>query len=476
MKKTVIKRLLLAAVIFICAFLASCGMKDPYHIHAFGDWRIMSEATCTKNGLRERVCKCGEKETEIIEATGHNFGDWTTVRKATCTDDGLNERICHCGEKETRIIKATGHDFSDWTHVKKVSCTDDGEDERVCSCGEKETRVIKAEGHKKVTDKAVAASCAAAGKTEGSHCSVCGEVFTAQQIIPALKHKWQEATCASPKKCTVCGKTDGEALPHTMENGKCKVCGYHYKAVIYDGNAVRIIYKRAKKIGSDGTRLELFFDVENKTSKTMMLQADAISLNGYCFSNISMSYNIISRTVGEISLYINEFDSSLVDAEKIEYVGGQFKVLDDATMTVYDTAICTNVRVDKLGTGGIPANFNEKNKLFEDSNCTIYYHLLKKSSASPSQANLYLYFKNKTNGILTVQAEALAINGIGFYQLIASDAVLPMSIGTVNINIGDFDFKKVNINAIEKLGGQLDIIQNAFRSYKVIFANSDKLE
>ena len=131
MKKTVIKRLLLAAVIFICAFLASCGMKDPYHIHAFGDWRIMSEATCTKNGLRERVCKCGEKETEIIEATGHNFGDWTTVRKATCTDDGLNERICHCGEKETRIIKATGHDFSDWTHVKKVSCTDDGEDERV---------------------------------------------------------------------------------------------------------------------------------------------------------------------------------------------------------------------------------------------------------------------------------------------------------------------------------------------------------
>ena len=42
--------------------------------------------------------------------------------------------------------------------------------------------------------------------------------------------------------------------------------------------------------------------------------------------------------------------------------------------------------------------------------------------------------------------------------------------------LDNFDFKKVNINAIEKLGGQLDIIQNAFRSYKVIFANSDKLE
>ncbi len=216
MKKSVIKRLLLAAAIFVCAFLASCGMKDPYHTHAFGDWRVISEATCTKNGLRERVCECGEKETEVLNATGHSFGEWETAREVTCTEDGLRERTCHCGEKETQIIKATGHNFGDWTQVKKVSCTDDGEDERVCSCGEKETRVIKAEGHKKVTDKAVAASCAAAGKTEGSHCSVCGEVFTAQQVIPALEHKWQEATCASPKKCTVCGKNGrrGSAAHH----------------------------------------------------------------------------------------------------------------------------------------------------------------------------------------------------------------------------------------------------------------------
>lgn len=476
MKKSVIKRLLLAAAIFVCAFLASCGMKDPYHTHAFGDWRVISEATCRKNGLRERVCECGEKETEVLNATGHSFGEWETAREVTCTEDGLRERTCHCGEKETQIIKATGHNFGDWTQVKKVSCTEDGEDERVCSCGEKETRAIKAEGHKKVTDRAIAASWAAAGKTEGSHCSVCGEVFTAQQVIPALEHKWQEATCASPKKCTVCGKTDGEALPHTMENGKCKVCGYFYNAVIYDGNTVRITYRRVKKVRSDGTRLELFFNVENKTSKTMIIQADAISLNGYCFNDISMSYNVISRTVGEISLYINEFDSSLVDVDNIEYVGGQFRILDDATMTVYDTAICTNVRVDKLGTGGIPTDFNEKNKLFEDSNCALYYRFIKKSFASSSQANLYLYLKNKTNGTLTIQAEALAINGIGFYQLIASDAVLPRTIGIVNINIGDFDFQKVDINTIEKLGGQLDIIQNAFKSYKVIFANSGKLE
>lgn len=476
MKKSAIKRILLAAVIFVCAFLASCGMKDPYHTHAFGDWRVISEATCTKNGLRERVCECGEKETEVLNATGHSFDEWETAREVTCTEDGLKERICHCGEKETQIIKATGHNFGEWTQVKKVTCTEDGEDERVCSCGEKETRVIKAEGHKKVTDKAIAASCAAAGKTEGSHCSVCGEVFTAQQVIPALEHKWQEATCASPKKCTVCGKTDGEALPHTMENGKCKVCGYFYNAVIYDGNTVRITYRRVKKVRSDGTRLELFFNVENKTSKTMIIQADAISLNGYCFNDISMSYNVISRTVGEISLYINEFDSSLVDVDNIEYVGGQFRILDDATMTVYDTAICTNVRVDKLGTGGIPTDFNEKNKLFEDANCALYYRFIKKSSASTSKANLYLYLKNKTNGTLTIQAEALAINGVGFYQLIASDAVLPKTIGIVNINIGDFDFQKVDINTIEKLGGQLDIIQNAFKSYKVIFANSGKLE
>ena len=57
-------------------------------------------------------------------------------------------------------------------------------------------------------------------------CSVCGETEGA-----ALGHKWDEATCTSPKTCSVCGATEGDALGHkwveaTCDTPKtCSVCG-----------------------------------------------------------------------------------------------------------------------------------------------------------------------------------------------------------------------------------------------------------
>ena len=52
-------------------------------------------------------------------------------------------------------------------------------------CWNEETQVVS--GHNVVTDAAVAPTYTAAGKTEGSHCSVCGEVFVKQEDIPMLK-------------------------------------------------------------------------------------------------------------------------------------------------------------------------------------------------------------------------------------------------------------------------------------------------
>ena len=45
------------------------------------------------------------------------------------------------------------------------------------------------------------------------------------------QHDWQEATCSSPKVCTECGVTEGEALPHTWKDATCEeprtcsICG-----------------------------------------------------------------------------------------------------------------------------------------------------------------------------------------------------------------------------------------------------------
>lgn len=64
-----------------------------------------------------------------------------------------------------------------------------------CSvCGEilTEQTVIPATGHTPVKDAAVAAACETTGLTEGSHCSVCKTVLVAQKVIPAAGHKWSE--------------------------------------------------------------------------------------------------------------------------------------------------------------------------------------------------------------------------------------------------------------------------------------------
>ncbi|HCT91385.1 MAG TPA: hypothetical protein DF613_08425 [Lachnospiraceae bacterium] len=65
------------------------------------------------------------------------------------------------------------------------TCTDVGIMTYTCSCGDAYTEKIAARGHQPVTDPMVAPTETAEGKTEGSHCSVCGQVLKAQEIIPA---------------------------------------------------------------------------------------------------------------------------------------------------------------------------------------------------------------------------------------------------------------------------------------------------
>ena len=42
---------------------------------------------------------------------------------------------------------------------------------------------------------------------------------------PVHEHTWVDATCTSPKKCSGCDATEGEALAHNYVNGVCDKCG-----------------------------------------------------------------------------------------------------------------------------------------------------------------------------------------------------------------------------------------------------------
>lgn len=78
---------------------------------------------------------------------------------------------------------------------------------------------VAAKGHTEVIDKAVAPTCTATGLTEGKHCSVCNTVTTAQTTVPAKGHKKItvidrlpafEETGLNHVECEVCNENLGE--------------------------------------------------------------------------------------------------------------------------------------------------------------------------------------------------------------------------------------------------------------------------
>lgn len=70
MKKFLV--VLLAILMLVNMFaLTACDGDD--HTHSYGSWSVISNATCTTDGLRSKSCSCGYVITETIPATGHNM-------------------------------------------------------------------------------------------------------------------------------------------------------------------------------------------------------------------------------------------------------------------------------------------------------------------------------------------------------------------------------------------------------------------
>ena len=90
-------------------------------------------------------------------------------------------------------MAALGHSWDGGKITKAATCTAAGTKTYTCTrCKKTRTETIVATGHKVVKDAAVAATCETTGKTEGSHCSVCGTVLKAQTTVAALGHDYGE--------------------------------------------------------------------------------------------------------------------------------------------------------------------------------------------------------------------------------------------------------------------------------------------
>ena len=120
-------------------------------------------ATCTE---AQKCTVCG---TELAPAKGHTPGAAATCVKA--------QKCTVCGAE---IAPATGKH----TPGAAATCT---EAQKCTVCGKE---LAPAKGHTPVVDAEVKPTLSKEGKTEGSHCSVCGEVIIAQQVIAKKSALW----------------------------------------------------------------------------------------------------------------------------------------------------------------------------------------------------------------------------------------------------------------------------------------------
>ena len=165
--------------------------------HSWDGGKITKAATCTTAGTKTYTCtRCKKTRTETIAAAGHKAVKDAAVA-ATCETTGKTEgshcSVCNTVIKAQTTTAALGHSWDGGKVTKAATCTAAGTKTYTCTrCKKTRTETIAATGHKAVKDAAVAATCETTGKTEGSHCSVCGTVIKAQTTTAALGHDYGE--------------------------------------------------------------------------------------------------------------------------------------------------------------------------------------------------------------------------------------------------------------------------------------------
>ena len=165
--------------------------------HSWDGGKVTKAATCTTAGTKIYTCtRCKKTRTETIAATGHKAVKDAAVA-ATCETAGKTEgshcSVCNTVIKAQTTVAALGHSWDGGKVTKAATCTTAGTKTYTCTrCKKTRTETIAATGHKVVKDAAVAATCETTGKTEGSHCSVCGTVLKAQTTTAALGHDYGE--------------------------------------------------------------------------------------------------------------------------------------------------------------------------------------------------------------------------------------------------------------------------------------------
>ena len=300
--------------------------------HSYGNSVVTKQPTCTSEGTKTKTCtKCNATVTETIAKTSHKYAN--TVVSPTCTADGYTLHKCSvCGTSyKDSTTKATGHSYGNSVVTKQPTCTAEGTAIKTCTkCNATVTEKLPAKGHTAVTDKGYPATCTTAGKTDGSHCSVCNTVIKVQTVINATGHKssgWITDKAASigvkgskHKECTVCKKVlETAEIPALSRisiskasvtlststyayDGKAKKPGVTVKLngkALKNGTDYTVSYSNNTKVGTATVKITGKGNYAGSVSKTYSIKnnfkkatVSGISNKSYTGKNITQSITV----------------------------------------------------------------------------------------------------------------------------------------------------------------------------------------
>ena len=306
----------------------TCGCTS----HTYGSAVITKQPTCTSEGTKTKTCtQCGATVTETIAKLSHSYT--ATVVAPTCTTNGYTLHKCSvCGTSyKDSTTNATGHSYGNSVVTKQPTCTSEGTAIKTCTkCNATVTEKLPAKGHTAVTDKGYPATCTTAGKTDGSHCSVCNTVIKVQTVIYATGHKssgWIVDKAASigvkgskHKECTVCKKVlETAEIPALSRisiskasvtlststyayDGKAKKPGVTVKLngkTLKNGTDYTVSYSNNTKVGTATVKITGKGNYTGSVSKTYNIKNNfkkatisGISNKSYTGKNITQSFTV----------------------------------------------------------------------------------------------------------------------------------------------------------------------------------------
>ena len=285
--------------------------------HSYGNSVVTKQSTCTAEGTAIKTCtKCNATVTETIPKTSHKYAD--TVVAPTCTADGYTLHKCSvCGTSyKDSTTKATGHSYGNSVVTKQPTCTSEGTAIKTCTkCNATVTEKLPAKGHTAVTDKGYPATCTTAGKTDGSHCSVCNTVIKVQTVINATGHKssgWITDKAASigvkgskHKECTVCKKILETAEIPALSRISISKASVTLSTSIYayDGKAKKpgVTVKLNGKTLKNGTDYTVSYSNNTKVGTAKVTIKGKGNYTGSVSKTYSIKNNFKKATVSGIS-------------------------------------------------------------------------------------------------------------------------------------------------------------------------------